>query len=96
MSGDDDTTGPGPPRRHRPDPDAPTWRDDIDREEAIHLARRALADRGDDVGGHALTVEETDEEWRIVFEPPSPAPPGTERAVFVSKETGETRVLQGE
>lgn len=68
----------------------------ISRQDAVGRARTALAEAGEDMEGHDVSVAEREDEWLVTFEPPAPAPPGTERAVFVAKSGGGVRIVRGE
>ncbi len=68
----------------------------IEKQQAIKLAVEAVRDSGRDPSRYNITVEDEGTEWSISFEGKPPRPPGDELFVYVSKESGKTRLMLGE
>jgi hypothetical protein len=68
----------------------------IGEEKALELGVKALKDMGRDVDRYDVTVTEQADEWKVAFVGKPPRPPGDEVDVYVSKRSGQVRVMLGE
>ncbi|MEZ4361715.1 MAG: hypothetical protein R3B48_16120 [Kofleriaceae bacterium] len=68
----------------------------MDENKAKELALKEVATRGKDPARYDVTAREEGEEWAVEIVGKEPRPPGDEFMIYVDKNTGKLRVMQGE
>ena len=69
----------------------------IEEQNAVEIAREVARDAYSEIDDYEVSVEETDQEWRVRFQlPGAPDDGGSSHfAVWVERDTGEARLFRG-